>query len=338
VIRKALVSAGGRELPSAASISSEPGWITGSTKMQDVLKTIRLAASGTATVLIRGESGTGKDVVARAIHRLSGRSGGPLIKFQSASLPESLLESELFGYEKGAFTGAACRKPGRLELAEGGTLFLDEIGDVSLSMQVKLLRLLQDREFEALGGTRTQHADVRYIAATHRDLESMIQKGEFRQDLFYRLNVVPIWLPPLRERPEEIELLAHHFCASFAVAHHKPNRALEPDAIDSLRSQVWPGNVRQLQNLIERLVIFSDLPQISASDVQRELARDRGPEVPAESEGSSLLDTQRLAAERQALTSALQRAANNRSLAARLLGISRRTLYNKLEAHGLLQQ
>jgi two-component system response regulator AtoC len=166
----------------------------------------------------------------------------------------------------------------------------------------------------------------------------MIQKGEFRQDLFYRLNVVPIWLPPLRERPEEIELLAHHFCASFAVAHHKPNRALEPDAIDSLRSQVWPGNVRQLQNLIERLVIFSDLPQISASDVQRELARDRGPEVPAESEGSSLLDTQRLAAERQALTSALQRAANNRSLAARLLGISRRTLYNKLEAHGLLQQ
>jgi two-component system response regulator AtoC len=338
VIRKALVRARGRDLPSAATTFSEPGWITGSTKMQDVLKTIQLAASGTATVLIRGESGTGKDVVARAIHRLSERSGRPLIKFQSASLPESLLESELFGYEKGAFTGAACRKPGRLELAEGGTLFLDEIGDVSLSMQVKLLRLLQDREFETLGGTRTHRADVRYIAATHRDLESMIQKAEFRQDLFYRLNVVPIWLPPLRARPEEIELLALHFCANFAVVHRRPNRALEPEAIELLRSQKWPGNVRQLQNLIERLVIFSDLPQIAASDVQRELARDQAPAVLAVSEGSPSLDAQRLAAERQALTSALQRADNNRSLAARLLGISRRTLYNKLETHGLLQQ
>ena len=342
VIRKALASAPSRDLPATVPASSEPGWVTGSTMMQDVLKTIRLAATGTATVLVRGETGTGKEVVARAIHRLSDRSSGPLIKLQCASLPESLLESELFGYEKGAFTGAATRKPGRVELAEGGTLFLDEIGDVSLAMQVKLLRLLQDREFETLGGTRTRRADVRYIAATHRDLESMIQKGEFRQDLFYRLNVVPIWLPPLRARPEEIELLAKHFCSNFALSHHKPNTALEPSAIQLLRAQPWPGNIRQLENLIERIVIFSDSPRIEATDVQRELSREQRPGAfgspRLESPGAepTSLDARRLTAEREALTSALQRADNNRSLAARLLGISRRTLYNKLEAHGLL--
>ena len=342
VIRKALASAPARDRPSAAPTSSEPGWVTGSTMMQDVLNTVRLAASGTATVLIRGETGTGKEVVGRAIHRLSDRSSGPLIKFQCASLPESLLESELFGYEKGAFTGAASRKPGRVELAEGGTLFLDEIGDVSLAMQVKLLRLLQDREFETLGGTRTRRADVRYIAATHRDLESMIQKGEFRQDLFYRLNVVPIWLPPLRARPEEIELLAKHFCSNFAGVHRKPDAVLDPSAIQLLRAQPWPGNVRQVENLIERLVIFSNSPRIDAGDVQRELSREQrpgalGPPPPApQGAEPTSLDAQRFATEREALTSALQRAENNRSLAARLLGISRRTLYNKLEAHGLL--
>src|SRR6202158_5675095 len=345
VIRRALASARARDLPSAAAPSSEPGWITGSTKMQDVLKTIQLAASGAATVLIRGESGTGKDVVARAIHRLSERSGGPLIKVQCAALPESLLESELFGYEKGAFTGAACRKPGRVELAQGGTLFLDEIGGLTPMVQVKLLRLLQDREFEPLGGTRSRQADVRFIAATHRDLEAMMAKGEFREDLFYRLNVIPIWLPPLRARPEDAGLLARHFCAVFSAHHQKPETSLDPTALGALRAQKRPGNVRQLQNFIERLVIFSDGLTIAVSDVERELDRDaaRGrtedqssiaPSSAPHLEGP--LEAHRSQAERSAIQSAIERAGNNRSLAARLLGISRRTLYNKLEELGMM--
>src|ERR1700687_1658062 len=224
--------------------------------MHEVIEPIRRASGGNATVLIRGESGTGKELAARMIHRQSARATGPLIKVQCAALPESLLESELFGYEKGAFTGAACRKPGRVELAQGGTLFLDEIGDLTPMVQVKLLRLLQDREFEPLGGTRSRQADVRFIAATHRDLEAMMAKGEFREDLFYRLNVIPIWLPPLRARPEDAGLLARHFCAVFSAHHQKPETSLDPTALGALRAQKWPGNVRQLQNFIERLVIF----------------------------------------------------------------------------------
>src|SRR5262249_52347902 len=251
-VRKALAAT--QSSAAAAPRSAAPTRFVGDSEaMRQVQELIRRAASGSATVLIRGETGTGKELAARAIHELGPRRQGAFIKFQCVALPEGLLESELFGYEKGAFTGAASRKPGRVELAQGGTLFLDEIGDLTPMMQVKLLRLLQDREFERLGGTATQKADVRFITATHRDLEGLVQKGEFREDLFYRMNVVPIWIPPLRGREEDIEPLASHFCSVFAAANAKPGASLDASALQMLRAQPWPGNVRELQNFIERL-------------------------------------------------------------------------------------
>ncbi|WP_225413300.1 sigma-54-dependent transcriptional regulator [Stigmatella hybrida] len=318
-----------------------------SAAMAQVEALLTRAAAGTATVLLRGESGTGKELAARALHDASPRRSGPFVKLHCAALPETLLESELFGYEKGAFTGAAARKPGRVELAQGGTLFLDEIGDISLSVQVKLLRLLQEREFERLGGTQTLKVDVRFVAATHRPLEEMVKRGEFREDLFYRLNVVPVGLPPLRARPEDLEPLARHFLEVHAKTNGRPPFTLAPDALQALQAQPWPGNVRQLQNFMERLVVLSDGPLLTAEDVARELARQTGlmpapapvspPPAPAAAPSGEpgTLDTQRRETERQALLDALQRAGDNRTLAARLLGVSRRTLYNKLEEHGL---
>jgi two-component system response regulator AtoC len=312
--------------------------------MREVHDLIKRAAAGTATVLVRGESGTGKELAARAIHDQSPRRAGPFVKLHCAALPETLLESELFGYEKGAFTGAASRKPGRVELAQGGTLFLDEIGDITPAVQVKLLRVLQEKEFERLGGTQTLKADVRFVAATHRKLEDMVKEGQFREDLFYRLNVVPIWVPPLRQRPEDIAPLAEHFCKTLGGANGKPNVRLTPDAMELLRAEPWPGNVRQLQNFIERLVVLSDGEELGAGDVRRELERQAvpaevsmAPAAPAAPGADpQSLDSKRKEAERAAIVSALQRAGDNRTLAARLLGVSRRTLYNKLEEHGLL--
>lgn len=299
------------------------------------------AARGDATVLVRGESGTGKELVARQLHELSPRRRAPFIKVHCAALPETLLESELFGYEKGAFTGATGTKLGRVELAQGGTLFLDEIGDISPSTQVKLLRILQDRKFERLGGTKTLDADVRFVAATHRDLDAMVRDGTFRSDLFYRLNVVSLWVPPLRERPGDIDLLALSFCRRFAGKGQRRSLSLDVDALEVFRRQPWPGNVRQLENFIERLVVLSDGPRISARDVEHELARqagtlgfahaDRlGPQVNLTSSVLELADAVR-EAERRAIEKALKRASGNRNLAARLLGISRRKLYYKLQ-------
>jgi two-component system response regulator AtoC len=307
--------------------------------MQQLGELVRRAAQTAATVMIRGESGTGKELVARAIHTQSPRRGGPFVAVHCAALPETLLESELFGYEKGAFTGAVARKPGRVELAEGGTLFLDEIGDLSVAMQVKLLRLLQEREFQRIGATVAQQADVRFVVATHRDLEAMVRTGEFREDLYYRANVLPIWLPPLRERGHDIALLAHHFCETLAAQHGPGGLRLEPAAVALLEREKWPGNVRQLQNFMERLVILADGPRITAEQVQRELARQPGfqPEAAtdrADGEDASLR-SRLCEAERGAIIHALERAKRNRSLAARILGISRRTLYNKLEEYGL---
>ena len=365
------------EQPPPPSSHERAGIIGDSPTMRQVYATLERAAQGTATVLVRGESGTGKELAARAIHDASPRTSGPFVKIDCTSLPEHLLESELFGYEKGAFTGAVARKPGRAELADKGTLFLDEIGELSMPLQAKLLRLLQDRQIERLGGTKTISVDVRVVAATHRDLESMIERQTFRLDLFYRLNVVPLWLPPLRARREDIDVLVEHFCKMLGRANGKPHIGIERDAVKALRGQRWPGNVRQLQNFVERLVVLSSGPAITEADVRSELSRQVrfatqpgtalgmkptafAPATPAPtsepapaSDPTSVdaippglpteavqpvlpLDMEVRAAEKKALERALTVAKQNRSLAARLLGVSRSTLYAKLEEHGLL--
>jgi two-component system, NtrC family, response regulator AtoC len=313
--------------------------------MRQVAELLARVAQSAASVLVRGESGTGKELVARALHRLSPLAQRPFIKIDCASLPDALLESELFGYEKGAFTGAVARKIGRVELAHGGTLFLDEAGELTLSTQAKLLRLLQDREFERLGGTSTLKVDVRIIAATHRDLETMAARGQFRQDLFYRLNVVPIWLPPLRARRDDVTELALHFCQQASERNGRAGVKLDAAALRLLSTQRWPGNVRQLQNFVERLVVLSTSVSITAADVQAELERpvqfatETGGEAPSDvvaSVVSEHLSQVVRDAERQALLRALDRAGGNRSAAARVLGVSRSTFYSKLREYGLL--
>ncbi|MEQ9324456.1 MAG: sigma 54-interacting transcriptional regulator, partial [Polyangiaceae bacterium] len=297
------------------------------------------AARAIANVLLRGETGTGKEVAARAIHGRGPRADGPFVAVNCAALPDQLLESELFGYEKGAFTGATNRKPGRVELAEGGTLFLDEIGDVSPSVQAKLLRLLQEREYQPLGGTRAVQADVRFVAATHRDLAAMVATGDFREDLLYRLDVVPITMPPLRLRPDDIAPLAHRFCAELGPPNGRPELALDREAAAELSRYDWPGNVRELQNVIERLIVFSDGERLTKRDVARELDRARqarasgsdAPEPSSDGPSSANLAERRAEAERKAVQDALERAGGNRTKAARLLGISRRKLYYLLD-------
>jgi two-component system response regulator AtoC len=334
------------EPPPSRMVSLGSEMIGSAPAMTLLLQTLRRAANGTATVLVRGESGTGKELVARQVHDWSPRSAGPFVKVHCGALPDNLLESELFGYERGAFTGATARKPGRVDLAEGGTLFLDEIGDITPAVQLKLLRLLQERQYERLGGTETLTADVRFVAATHRDLETRVRQGEFREDLFYRLNVVSLWAPPLRERQQDIEALALHFCGLASVANGRPAAMLDADAIDLLKGQPWPGNVRQLQNFVERLVVLSDSPRISRRDVAAELSRMATPHMSLAAAGgfnaaesapqSTVVELEEAVkkAEKRALEKALKSANGNRSVAARLLGISRRTLYNKLEEHG----
>jgi two-component system response regulator AtoC len=362
VLKKALTIVALRaEQPPPPSPHERTGILGDSATMRQVYATLERAAQGTASVLVRGESGTGKELAARALHDSSPRAHEPFVKIDCASLPENLLESELFGYEKGAFTGAVTRKLGRAELADKGTLFLDEVGELTLPLQAKLLRLLQDRQIERLGGTSTIKLEVRVVAATHRDLESMVERQQFRLDLFYRLNVVPLWLPPLRARREDIDILVHHFCHALGAANGKPNISIEPAAVKVLRSQRWPGNVRQLQNFVERLVVLSSGPHIREEDVRSELAQQvhfstqpasslgRSPSSEADpsaalptqlanAEDSAILplDVQMHAMEKKALERALHFAKQNRSLAARLLGVSRSTLYAKLEEHGLL--
>ncbi len=328
-VQKAL--AAGRaaaERPPAAPAA--PGSFVGtSDAMREVHALLARAAQGTATVLIRGESGTGKELAARAIHEGSPRRAGPFVALHCAALPDNLLESELFGYERGAFTGANVSKPGRVELAHGGTLFLDEVGDVTPATQVKLLRVLQEKTVERLGGTRPQKIDVRFVAATHRNLEELVAQGTFREDLFYRLNVVPVWMPPLRTRPADVAPLAAHFCAAHGAANGRPHAALAPDAVAALQAHPWPGNVRQLQNFIERLVVLAPNDLITGADVARELARGPGVEgarvgpsvtpphgapsvpPPAGGDGAQTLDGRRREAEREAMLTAVQRAANN---------------------------
>jgi two-component system, NtrC family, response regulator AtoC len=308
-----------------------------SSAMRATMSLVERAAPSDATVMIRGESGTGKEVVARRLHELSGRARRALIKVHCAALPEQILESELFGYERGAFTGAHQRKPGRVELAEGGTLFLDEIGEISTSVQVKLLRLLQDRQYERLGGTRTLVANVRFVTATHRNLEQMVRTGGFREDLYYRLNVVRLDLPPLRERRADIEPLASYFCQQTNRETGR-NVSLAPEAMELIKRSDFRGNVRELQNFIERLVVLAETDVVSERDIQLEQERSLGSMAGGEPSAESSvvsLDAVLRRAERHALEKALRKSAGNRALAARILGVSRRALFYKLREHDI---
>ncbi len=299
--------------------------------MEELYKVIRQVAPSRATVLIQGESGTGKELVANAIHGLSPRARGPFIAVHCAALPPTLLESELFGHEKGAFTGAVERRRGRFELAEGGTLFLDEISEIDPSTQVKLLRVLEERKFERVGGQATLDADIRLITATNRDLRQLAQSGKFRQDLFFRLNVVTITAPPLRDRIEDIPLLARRFMDEFARENNKPIDEITSEALNALTAYAWPGNVRELRNAIERMIVMAHSTKLTAHDLPA-IIRDNPKGAPgAESKvNASLRD-----ANRQMIVTVLEANHGNRTKAARQLGISRRTLHRKLHEFGL---
>ncbi len=317
---------------------SHPNIVAISPKMQEVLATVERVAPTNSTVLLGGESGVGKDLIARAIHEKSRRASGPFIKINSTAIPENLLESELFGYEKGAFTGAATSKPGKFELADKGTLFLDEIGDVPPAIQVKLLRVLQEREFERLGGTRTIKVDVRLIAATNRDLRAALEDGTFREDLYYRLNVVPIDIPPLREHKEDIPGLANLFLARFAKDSGREEKitGISPAAMQLLVGHYWPGNVRELQNVIERACALTSGDQLEAGDVQLDSPRNHTFSSAGASSDRFLPDGMTLDQwEDEMIREALKRAGGNKSQAARLLGLSRNALRYRLSKIGI---
>jgi Nif-specific regulatory protein len=299
--------------------------------MRQVCEQVVKVARTNTTVLIRGESGTGKELIAQAIHYNSLRARKAFLKVSCAALPESLIESELFGYDKGAFTGAEQRKKGRFELADGGTLLLDEIGDVSLTTQVKLLRVLQEREFERLGGTEPVRVDVRVIAATNNDMESAVATGKLRQDLFYRLNVFTIFIPPLRERKSDILLLADHFVEKLAAEHGKQVKRISTPAIDALVAYHWPGNVRELQNVIERAVLVSDGQVIHMHHLPPTLQTAEGSGTAA---SQSLGDAVE-AFERDMIEDALKMARGNRARAARLLQATRRIVNYKIQQYGI---
>jgi DNA-binding NtrC family response regulator len=314
---------------------AHPNVVARSKKMQEVLATVDRVAPTNSTVLLGGESGVGKDLIARAIHEKSRRAGGPFIKINSTAIPENLLESELFGYEKGAFTGASTSKPGKFELADKGTLFLDEIGDVPPAIQVKLLRVLQEREFERLGGTRTVKVDVRLIAATNRDLREALEQGTFREDLYYRLNVVPIDIAPLRQRKEDIPELVKLFVSQFAGDSGKPVESITPEAMQILVNYHWPGNVRELQNIIERACALAKGVVLKVDDIHLDvrparLANGTNNFLP---EGMTLEQW-----EDEMIRESLRRANGNKSQAARLLGLSRNALRYRLSKIGIADE
>ena len=300
--------------------------------MQEIFDTIERVAPTRATVLLAGESGTGKDLIARAIHFHSPRRDRPLVKINCTALPENLMESELFGYEKGAFTGANTSKPGKFEQADTGTVFLDEIGDVPGAIQVKLLRVLQEREFERLGSNLVRHIDVRVIAATNQDLRAALEQGTFREDLYYRLNVVPINIPPLRERKQDIPFLATHFVKKLAPDIGARVESITDAAIAKLLAYHWPGNVRELENVIERSLVMCSGTQLDAADIKLESAPRPRPQSEAHflPEGLSLDQY-----EQEIIREALRRADGNKSQAARILGLTRNALRYRLTQMGL---
>ncbi len=304
--------------------------VVASPAMERVLELVRRVAPSRAAVLVRGESGTGKERIAALLHRSSDRANGPFVKLNCAAVPEALLESELFGHEAGAFTGASKRREGRFELADGGTLFLDEVGEMSPAMQSKLLRVLQEGEFERVGGTRTVEVDVRIVAATNRDLALAVERGTFRADLLYRLDVVPVVLPPLRERPEDIVPLARHFL--------RPGVALDADAERELCAYRWPGNVRELQNVVQRVSLLCEDGVVTAELVRRWLrptaaapAAEPDYVLPSDDPFVALVGRPLAEVERELVRRTLERCGGNRRRTAAMLGIGVRTLFNKLQ-------
>ncbi|MCH2388483.1 MAG: sigma-54 dependent transcriptional regulator, partial [Opitutales bacterium] len=289
---------------------------------------VKLVAPSRASVLVEGETGTGKERIAQAIHQNSNRGQGPFVAVHCAALPANLLESELFGHEKGAFTGATERRIGRFELADGGTLFLDEIGEISLSTQVKLLRFLEQRTFERIGSSKSIKVDTRLVAATNRDLQQMVNEGTFREDLYFRLNVVQITMPPLRERTEDLPILLNHFLGEFAEENHIDAPKFEPGAMQCLRRYSWPGNIRELRNFAENVVVLHRGNVIRDYDLESKF-RGETRSIDGEEKVVSPLDKEEN--EKRLFREALADAKGNRTRAAKLLGISRRTLHRKLQ-------
>lgn len=318
-----LEAAGG----SAAALGS---LLTGSPEMVKVIRTIERVANADVSVMLLGASGTGKELLARAVHEKSARAKGEFVAINCAAIPENLLEAELFGYERGAFTGAVKTTPGKIELAQGGTLFLDEVGDIPLPLQVKLLRFLQERVIERIGGRAPIPVDTRIVCATHQNLEAMIADGRFREDLYYRLAEIVVKIPSLAERAGDAVLLARHFVTRFAREMNPKVQGLAPDATDAIDAYPWPGNVRELENRIKRAVIMSDGKSVGAADLDLPGARNGGEEpLPVN------LRAAREVADRRAIHQALTRAENNISGAAKLLGISRPTLYDLMKQYQL---
>ncbi len=338
VVNKALANRAlreeNRQLKAELNSRYQFGNIVGrSPAMREIFSTVERVAPTRATVLLCGESGVGKDMIARAIHQHSPRRDKPFVKLNCTAIPENLMESELFGYEKGAFTGATTTKPGKFEQADTGTVFLDEIGDVPPAVQVKLLRILQEREFERLGSNKTRHIDVRVVAATNVDLREALEQGTFREDLYYRLNVLPINVPPLRERKEDIPFLVEHFIKKLSKDLGSQVDSVAPEAIERLLEFHWPGNVRELENVIERSMVLASGTRLQAADIRLETDhRTR----PAASNGGFLPEGLSLEQyEQQLIREALRRANGNKSQAARLLGLTRNALRYRLSQMGV---
>lgn len=310
-------------------------FMTASPKMEAVYELVRQVAPTDAFVLVRGETGTGKEVITRLIHRMSLRRNEKLVPINCAALPESLLESELFGFEKGAFTGASESKPGKFEYAHKGTLFLDEIGDMALPLQAKVLRVLQDKEVERLGSHEKRKADVRVVSATHQPLEDLMEKGLFREDLYYRLNVISVRLPPLRERPEDIILLSASFLEEFKNKYSKEIEGFSREVRDFFLRYSWPGNVRELRNLVESMVILTR-KRVITNELLPDSLKEKGPRLAAPSfqpGGKEAFSLE--SGEKELIRQALETTGGNRARTARILGIARSTLYNKMEKYGL---
>jgi two-component system response regulator HydG len=312
--------------------------------MQEVFTTVRKVAPSGSTVLVTGESGTGKELIAHALHDLSRRREGPFIRVGCGALAETLLESEMFGHEKGSFTGASRRKLGRFELADGGTIFLDEIGEIGAALQMKLLRVLQEREFERVGGEETLSVDVRVVAATNRDLEALVREGAFREDLYYRLHIVPLRMPALRERPGDVTKLARHFVAKLSGRTGKKITDLTPEALEVLEQYRWPGNVRELENVIEQAMVFCEGEVLEADDLPSNLKKRPAPgaSLRQEADGSLNVDLAGRSlpevldeVERTLIASAFEKASKVKTETARLLGIKTSALYYKLEKYGI---